>query len=466
MPVLRAYVAELSMPDVQLMKRRMTTLIMANQGAGIALMPISGAIATFGLSLPFFICAGMGVFGLIWAICFFMEASDLKGQAIADQSKRKHESPGPQLEKPNQSAMDETQEKRKSPWRDLVVVCLFFAYVAIFILVSGLGLLTPVMLEKESFGLQGVSTEETERNIAKALGLVMIPNGVMNILVGIFLFIPLTKKVGDINVIVIAGAVASVNIVTYGFLPTKLWHLCIQNAIGGFCFGLVIPALGPLMASYASVHYPKQLAEAQAIPILGMNLSMAFGQNILAFVNERWGIKAAWAVGGGCCALFVIFFVTASILARRRQPQPDRLSKQQQKVQLEVGGMDVDRFVDSMCAELKQILSENKGKLWNAPVQHVVQQRLAAAVPQLRHWSDETNGLEYIEDLSSLLQDSPTELLKLRSMFPHIGDVQGHVWDVEAGAAIPLEDLARQISSTTPRSRSNSVSPRECISTV
>jgi MFS family permease len=467
MPVLRAYVTEISMPDTQLMKQRMTMLVLANQAAGIALMPIAGAMATFGLTLPFFTCAGMGVFGVLWALFFFSEASKVKGQAAGGHQQNQSDNTGRQIEKRIDSVTTDEQ-KRKNPWCDVVVMCMFFSYASIFILVSCLGLLIPIMLEKESFGLVRATTEETEGNIAKAFGLVMIPNGVMNILVAIFLFIPLTKKVGDLKVVITAGILASVNVATYGFLPTKLWQLCIQQAITGLCFGLVIPALGPFMASYVSVHYPKQMAEANAIPILGMNFSMAFGQNIMAFVHERWGFEAAWIVSSTCVLLFVIFFVLAATLARRREPKSSTLSSKQQKVQLELGGMDVDKFVDFVCEELRQALLTSKANLWNAPVQHLVQKRLAAAVPKIRGWSDETNGLEYLEDLGSLLQESPIELTKFCAMFPHIGDPrsQMNMLGLEAGAAIPFEGIARQTNSNPSLPSSSSVSPRQPMNSI
>jgi MFS family permease len=467
MPVLRAYITELSLPDMQLMKQRMTLLVLSNQAAGIALMPISGAMATFGLSLPFFTCAGVGVFGVIWATIFFSEASKVKGQVAGGQQPNASEKAKPQIEKSDEKKTPQ-EEKRKNPWCDLVVICMFFSYASIFILVSCLGLLIPTMLEKESFGLLRATTEETEGNIAKAFGLVMIPNGVMNILVAAFVFVPLTKKMGDLKVVVTAGIAASLNFATYGFLPTKLWQLCIQQTITGFCFGLVIPALGPFMASYASVHYPKQMAEVNAIPILGMNFSMAFGQNIMAFVHEHWGFETAWAVSGGCVLLFVVFFVIATRLVRQRQPKQDTLSAQQQKVQLELGGLDVDKFVDLMCEELRQTLSKNKSNLWNAPIQNLVQKRLVAAVPQVRNWKDETHGQEYLEDLRSFLHESPTELAKFWTMFPQIGDPQSQIdmLDFEAGAVIPFEDIPRRTSSNPTLSKPRSVSPRTPTNSV
>jgi hypothetical protein len=202
------------------------------------------------------------------------------------------------------------------------------------------------------------------------------------------------------------------------------------------------------------------MAEANAIPILGMNFSMAFGQNIMAFVHEHWGFEAAWAVSGGSVSLFIIFFVCAACIALQRQPKQSSLSVQQQKVQLEVGGMDVDKFIDSMCEELREVLLKNKGNLWNAPVQDLVRSRLVAAVPNIRLWNDETNGLEYLEDVRSFLQESPADLSRFWAMFPQTNDPHNQILDVETGAAIPFEDIVRKASSRSV------VSPRPSPSSV
>merc|ERR1712125_35691 len=138
----------------------------------------------------------------------------------------------------------------------------------------------------------------------------------------------------------------------YGLWPTKIWHLCVLQAITGLCFGFMIPALSPLMARYASVHYPSQIAECQGIPILGMNLSMSFGQNILATVLMYYGMTAAWLLCATCAAIFVTLFVLACCVVDAREPKPDKLSTEQKKVSLQLGGEDADKFVDAVCEEV------------------------------------------------------------------------------------------------------------------
>jgi len=345
-PVLRAYVAEISMPDRQLLKQRMTLLMVSSQIAGIALAPLSGALATFGLTLPFFSCSGMAVFGVFGTICFFKEAAQLK--AMQQKSSPSLEDHGKALvpEQVISPSADtdkvgspETPKKKKNPWCDLVVILLTFAYSSLFLLVSGYILLLPVLLSNVSFGLHGETVEETEGNIARAFGFCAIPNGVCNILVSVFLFVPMTKQFGDLRVLIISGIIASANFVVYGFWPSELWHLCVLQAISGCCFGFMMPALGPLMASYAGVHYPNQMAETQAIPVLGMNLSMAFGQNMMALIHEQFSMRVAWIVSGACVALYMVFFIFAFILVDRRSSEKSLSSEQQ--VKLEMGGSEI-----------------------------------------------------------------------------------------------------------------------------
>ena len=90
-----------------------------------------------------------------------------------------------------------------------------------------------------------------------------------------------------------------------------------------------------------------EMAETQAIPILGMNLSMAFGQNMMAWIHDQFNMKAAWIVSGACVALYLVFFIFAFMLVGRRSPEKS-LSSEQQKVKLEMGGAEIDKFVEAL----------------------------------------------------------------------------------------------------------------------
>lgn len=426
MPVVRAYVTELSMPDTTLMRTRMTLMMVSSQASGIALSPIAGALATFGLSLPYYVCGSVGVCGLFWAICFFKEASALKADknsAIqqATKSVGDLEQNSPAKEMPLARNDEEVTPERKQVWRDKVMVMLFFAYMAVFVLVSAIMLLMPELLEQESFGLIGKDREETSQNISKALGLTHIPQGVCNILSAVLLFGPLTARFGDAKVVTVAGTVAALSIGTYGFWPTKLWQVVLLQSITGLSFGCILPAIAPLVAQYASTHYPAQMAECQGIPILGMNLSMAFGQNVLALVYTHSGMKGAWLLAAFCTIVFVILFVLSSLLVSKRAAKIDALTPGQRKVALETGGEDANKFIDAVCEELRERLVHDKQKLWNGPIQFLVRQRLNAVLPEICEWSDSTNGQKYLDELSSLLQAFPDESLKFHAKFPQAG---------------------------------------------
>jgi len=184
------------------------------------------------------------------------------------------------------------------------------------------------------------------------------------------------------------------------------------------------PAFSPLLARYASAHYPRQIAECQGIPILGMNLSMSFGQNVLAMVYMKVGMAAAWGVVAACTLIFVVLFVACTFVVESKSPKPDKLSAEQRKVALQTGGEDADKFIDAACEELRSLLSQNKQQLWNEPVQFLVRQRLGNTVPHIREWNDLTHGQEYLDDLFSMLQAFPEKSEMFHSKFPHIGTLQ------------------------------------------
>lgn len=79
-----AYVAELSMPDMELLKQRQTWLFSVRTVIPIALGGVGGAIATFGLFIPFLISSLMAVCGFIFTACHLREAKDIRREQ-ADQ---------------------------------------------------------------------------------------------------------------------------------------------------------------------------------------------------------------------------------------------------------------------------------------------------------------------------------------------------------------------------------------------
>merc|ERR1719162_2351410 len=154
----------------------MTFMMVASQASGVALSPIAGASATFGLGLPYYVCGGVGVFGLVWAVCFFQEASMLKaeqnsqaGRANVDDGASPTVRHSSEQDTPGIEGEERVEPERKNPWCDKVTLMMFFAYVSIFVIVSAFAILLPEMLEDPSFGLIGKDREETSKNISKAM---------------------------------------------------------------------------------------------------------------------------------------------------------------------------------------------------------------------------------------------------------------------------------------------------------
>merc|ERR1719390_516783 len=80
-PVMLAYIADLSVlapPTVEvaeaaLLRSRTTAAAAMLFTIPIALAPIGGAVATFGLELPFFVSSAVALAGLVIALCFMEE---------------------------------------------------------------------------------------------------------------------------------------------------------------------------------------------------------------------------------------------------------------------------------------------------------------------------------------------------------------------------------------------------------
>lgn len=83
-PVLRAYVTQISLPNMALVKLRNTVLFASMQAGNFALAPIAGVISRFGLHWPWYVSTGVAVLCLVFVTAFFKNKED-----IVMQSKKK-----------------------------------------------------------------------------------------------------------------------------------------------------------------------------------------------------------------------------------------------------------------------------------------------------------------------------------------------------------------------------------------
>merc|ERR1711971_488171 len=195
-------------------------------------------------------------------------------------------------------AADVGESGKQTRWIDLVkdkvILLLLLSYIFGFFCVAGKMFITPVLLGEPSFGLVADTQEETQANIAKTQGFISAPSGVLTLLAQSFLYLPMSRRLGEAKMVIFAGSVAVANTFLTGFVSTKIWHLVLFDCCGGLMLGLILPVLSPLVAQYANKRFPEQQAQAQGLPMLGLSLGMALGQPIAAAVHSRYGIALTY----------------------------------------------------------------------------------------------------------------------------------------------------------------------------
>eukprot|EP00928_Gymnodinium_smaydae_P044025 TRINITY_DN29394_c0_g1_i1.p1 TRINITY_DN29394_c0_g1~~TRINITY_DN29394_c0_g1_i1.p1 ORF type:complete len:515 (-),score=27.02 TRINITY_DN29394_c0_g1_i1:202-1746(-) len=310
-PLLRAYIAQISCDDPDLQKFRMTMLSLSAQVAGIALAPISGFLATFGLLVPFWAMSIATCVILCFAVRSFREAEDVVSEegyeALHDTSSTSNGDP--------------------HPIRDPRLLLTFFAGFFAMLLLPSVQFLVPLQLAQPCFGLSTeYDSEHLQRHIAKTTGFLMMPHGILTIFTAAVLFMKLTKRVGETAVLFAVSLLAIPAVSSFGFAST-VWHLAICSGLMGVVSGLLIPAFGPLLARYASAVHPRRQASMQAIPLFGFYISIAVGQNILAAVlglfpsqDRATAFKAAWGFCSACMSIAAFLIACFSILVNRALP--------------------------------------------------------------------------------------------------------------------------------------------------
>ena len=110
------------MPDVDLLKQRNAILMSFFSIAPIALAPIGGSIATFGLNLPFLVSAGCGLLGWVFAMRHLREVKDIRSgmQKKRDDAEAEDDEEGDApAEAPAeaQAPAEEPKGAKDNPWK-------------------------------------------------------------------------------------------------------------------------------------------------------------------------------------------------------------------------------------------------------------------------------------------------------------------------------------------------------------
>lgn len=432
-PVIMAYIAELSIPDKKLMTQRLVYNQVAGSVLGIALAPIAGFVATFGLQIPFLVCSGFGVFAVFFCLVFFKESWVVKGRqdprisrrASLDSSVSSSGSIVGRTGGPLLMHVDEPPQpvtKLKSPARDVVVVCMFFAYLFLFLIILGsFAFLMPLYLYRDNkFGIkqEGDTEEDVQKKISSFIGLLNIPSGILSVLTAVFGYAPITSRFGE-RPTVMAATVLLVCVFPLLVVSSELWHLFVVNALVGLSTGIFTPALGPVSARYASVFYQKQMAMAQSVPILGLQLAGMFCQ-IIDALFLRISMEVAWIANSFFAVAACVFFYIAHSTAEKRIRGKSFGSASQQEVALKTEARSLKDFEDAAVESLRTRIQRDKATLFNGATQFLFLQNLERTTPDVREWNNDTGGREHLEDVLQALAPYPMEFEHFRSNFPHV----------------------------------------------
>lgn len=435
-PILRSYISQISLPNMAVLKVRMTFLFASHQAGAFALSPIAGVISQFGLFWPWYVSAGCGVLIFAFVAAFFMNVEEIKKCLHSPVPSTEGDEKG---ETTNESATESEGEKKVQeststayegppPTKDKILWFLLFGYFCIFLTVSALMLLLPLLLEYESYGLLDPNDVERSRErLASATSMVMIPNGVSNLVFSTVGFLIISNFIGDVKTMRLGAFIASVMLCLYGFVATEVWHLLILHGSMGIGLGLFVPALGPTLQRYSTLAHPKKAAQASALPLFGMQLGQVVGQPIFGAIvgdsQDRNRMNIAWLVAGICFALGAVTMDLSMILIHRH-PVMKRLkySPEQVKIMIETGAKEQEVFVEDMCKKLRGMLTEGHpdfrgARLWSGVAQRFIERVIDRSIPKLREGPE-----EHLEDVALWLSKvgDEKEMEWFRKRFPHV----------------------------------------------
>jgi MFS family permease len=312
MSLLIAYLAELTIPDMALLKQRNTLLMGVNMGAPMILAPIGGLCAGFGLNTPFLVAALVALLGLAVNVVFFQDVKEIReAQAKEKDSK-------------SQQHMDQARYKSKkssSPWVEPVFLQMSASY---FLFGMGMGssyvLLANLLTHEESFGLAGGEA------VAQAIGLTQIPYGVATLLMQTVGYLKLSQVgVSEVACIAAGGTLMACSYVGF-FFSSLLWHIHVLYFCNGLGVGLFFGAYMNMPNAFIAKFYPHAIAQARGVPFPFLNVGLMLGPLLLPLLGAD-SHHVGWAVGGGLQFMATLnLLVVAAKIGRATKWQPGELS--------------------------------------------------------------------------------------------------------------------------------------------
>ncbi|CAE7576016.1 unnamed protein product [Symbiodinium natans] len=458
MPVLRAFVTEISLPNMALVKLRSTILFASMQAGNFALAPIAGVISRFGLHWPWHVSTAVAVFCFVFTTVFFTNAKDVRSQGKKADAEEGQAEVVP--------AATTVPFDGPPPAKDKILLLMLLAYWCIFQCVAALILLLPLLLEYETFGLMDPnSLEKSRESLAAATSMVMVPHGIANLASSTVGFLIVSSKIGDRATMRVGATLGGSLICCFGYATSELWHLLVLHGFVGVGLGLMVPAIAPTLQRYNTLAHPDKTSQAAALPLFGMQIGQIVGPLLFGLITgegrDRSRMNLAWLVAGlsFLTGMLLMDFVFTLI---HRHPAMKRLqyTPEQIKTMLETNAQDEESFVDDMCKLLRGMLTpgspEYRGlKMWSGTAQRFVERVLRETIPKMREDPE-----EHLEDVAAWIAKVGTDadLNFFHAKFPHIPRQRRWQSDAYVGEH-QLEDVARA-SELTALSFAQPLSPR------
>eukprot|EP00927_Polykrikos_kofoidii_P077801 TRINITY_DN74704_c0_g1_i1.p1 TRINITY_DN74704_c0_g1~~TRINITY_DN74704_c0_g1_i1.p1 ORF type:complete len:591 (+),score=78.70 TRINITY_DN74704_c0_g1_i1:78-1850(+) len=373
-PVLENAVTLISMPDHELVRTRLTILSSAEMSFGVALAPVAGALAQLTLNLPWLVSSGTAVLIFIITLCIFREPQQVK-QADDEPGDAKAVAVG-------------------NPMADKYLLTLTFSMLCFGTCVAGDVLVLPMLLALSPFGFVDADVLQTRKNVANATGIAGIPMGVAQLLFSTWIYLALSRRIGEVKTLSLAGVAMVASYILHGF-TTSFWQVVLCQTLMGCALGLLLPCLVPVIARWAMHKYPSKGAQASAVPFMGFIFGMMIGPLLMSQLigdGSRARLVITYSACAGCSAVGTMFAAMATLLILRAvgaHKKDDCLSPEMLKMALESGAVPPEQWIDQMCNSLRGYLTKGSGpnyrgvSAWHGWDQKYWARRLDRAFPQL-----------------------------------------------------------------------------------
>eukprot|EP00658_Telonema_sp_P-2_P074478 TRINITY_DN6370_c0_g1_i2.p1 TRINITY_DN6370_c0_g1~~TRINITY_DN6370_c0_g1_i2.p1 ORF type:complete len:527 (-),score=149.19 TRINITY_DN6370_c0_g1_i2:165-1745(-) len=383
-----AYITELTMYDMDKLKLRITVVMATFSVAPIAMSPIGGAVATFGLNLPFLISGAVALLGFLFALKYMKDVADVRKadgfggsseeEAAAAEGEGEGETAGAEMER-GDSVLDgaEAAEEKSdegdelahirmsqrdgalaeeeqedgtarlsrpkdrvqgSAWCDSTIWLMGLGYGCLGMAMVMIMMYLPLMLEEDKFGLAGTfGSLDRKEDVAKTVGLVAIPQGLVGFIFQTVVYMQLSSRGWSDKVCMLLGGVVMTGSALGLSFVDSLGLVFVAMGGVGLGQGLFMGAYSNLPTSYIAKFYPHNIAEARSVPVNFLYGGLAAGPLIAGQVYTNEGQKLSWitvsAAFGMCTA--ILCFAATRIEANLLDPDQVVAEEIQHRVLLE-----------------------------------------------------------------------------------------------------------------------------------